>query len=472
MGSELIKYKIEDIALEMGDAPFGSNLKNVDYTEAGALVVQGKNVQGRTFDWSDKRHVSFKKWKSIPRSHCFPGDLIFPKVGTIGKVGVLNPCESYDKYLLSTNAMRLKVDPEKANQLYVYYYFTWNRTVNLIHAMNSKSVQPVFNYTSLKKFPIELPSLDKQNYIANILGTLDDKIELNRQINQTLEHIAQAIFKSWFIDFEPVKAKIEAKINGQDTERATMRAISGLTNEQLDQLDNDRLKQLTATAALFPDELEESELGKIPKGWKVGVLGDICTQAIGGQWGSDAQADDLVPAICLRGCDMADVRDSGFGKDAPVRYLKQSALDKRSMSDTDLLIAASGAGPCGRPLWCSPNLSKEHYGVEVIYSNFVKRFNCSSSAHAIYIDHIIYEKYKAGTIGDYIIGTSVPNLDASGLLNSLQIVIPEQGILNVFSNYYKNIEPRNTNGENRVLAEVRDSLLPKLLSGTIEIEAA
>lgn len=252
MSSEMTVYKVEDIALEMGDAPFGSHLKNVDYTESGALVVQGKNIQGRSFDWSDKRHVSFEKWESIPRSHCFSGDLIFPKVGTIGKVGILSHCKGYDKYLLSTNTMKLKVNPEIANQLFVYYFFTWNRTGSLIKAMNSKSVQPVFNYTTLKNFPIELPSLDSQNYIANILGTLDDKIDLNHRMNATLETIAQAIFNAWFVDFDPVRAK--------------------MADRQPFGMDAD-------TAALFPDRLEDSgtELGMIPEGWEVGVLSQIAS---------------------------------------------------------------------------------------------------------------------------------------------------------------------------------------------------
>ena len=115
MGSELQIFNVEEIAEAMGDAPFGSNLKNIHYAESGALVVQGKNVQGRSFDWSDKRHVSIEKWASLPRSQCQVGDLIFPKVGTIGKVGILSECDGYENYILSTNTMRLRVDQTKAD---------------------------------------------------------------------------------------------------------------------------------------------------------------------------------------------------------------------------------------------------------------------------------------------------------------------------------------------------------------------
>ena len=122
--------------------------------------------------------------------------------------------------------------------------------------------------TDITGLEIALPSIIEQRKIASVLKNIDSKIELNRQINQTLEQIAQAIFKFWFVDFEPVKAKIEAKQNGQDPERAAMRAISGKTDAELDALTPEQLQQLTTAAALFPDELENSKLGEMPKGWE------------------------------------------------------------------------------------------------------------------------------------------------------------------------------------------------------------
>ncbi|MCF6340318.1 MAG: restriction endonuclease subunit S [Sulfurimonas sp.] len=125
----------------------------------------------------------------------------------------------------------------------------------------------------IPKFELTIPPIDAQKYIAVFLGAIDDKIELNRQTNQTLEQIAQAIFKSWFVDFEPVKAKIKAKAAGRDPERAAMCAISGKSEAEFDQLSDDQRKQLVATAALFPDELVESELGLIPRGWGTSTIG-------------------------------------------------------------------------------------------------------------------------------------------------------------------------------------------------------
>src|SRR5689334_12670786 len=122
MAAKWQTYRVEDIAEEMGDAPFGSLLKNDDYADNGALVVQGKNIQGRICDWRDRRYVSSEKYKSLRRSHCRIGDLVFPKVGTIGKVGRLTVCPGVEEYVLSTNTMRFRADESVALNDFVYYY--------------------------------------------------------------------------------------------------------------------------------------------------------------------------------------------------------------------------------------------------------------------------------------------------------------------------------------------------------------
>ena len=122
----------------------------------------------------------------------------------------------------------------------------------------------------IESFSIRCPKeVDDQKAIADVLSSLDIKIDLNRRINQTLEAMAQAIFQSWFVDFDPVKAKIAAKQEGRDPLRAAMSAISGKADAELDALPPEQYAQLAATAALFPDEMKESELGDIPRGWSV-----------------------------------------------------------------------------------------------------------------------------------------------------------------------------------------------------------
>ena len=146
---------------------------------------------------------------------------------------------------------------------------------NQLEARATGSTVKGIKQSELRKIILPIPPIVEQKCIGKILSDLDDKIHLNNQINQTLESIAQAIFKSWFIDFDPVRAKITAKREGKDTELAAMCAISGKSEVELQQMAEDDLAELRATASLFPDELVESELGEVPKGWSITKVDDI-----------------------------------------------------------------------------------------------------------------------------------------------------------------------------------------------------
>ncbi|GET22711.1 restriction endonuclease subunit S [Prolixibacter denitrificans] len=198
--SEWKKYKIHEIALNMADAPFGSNLKTKDYVDNGVLVIQGKNIQGRKCIWNDRRYVTIEKYNSLSRHQAKIGSLVFPKVGTIGKVGILTSFNNIDKFVLSTNTMMLEPDPEIAHQDFVYYFFSSFDVSNHIQTISSNSVQPVFNFTALKNYPITLPPLPEQKAIAEVLSSLDDKIDLLHRQNQTLEAMAETLFRQWFVE--------------------------------------------------------------------------------------------------------------------------------------------------------------------------------------------------------------------------------------------------------------------------------
>lgn len=197
--SEWRECKIKDIALNMADAPFGSNLKTEDYTENGAIVLQGKNIQGRKCVWNDARFVSQEKYYSLSRHHAKLGCLVFPKVGTIGKVGILTRCGEITEYLLSTNSMMLEPNQKIAHQDFIYYFFSSAEVSNHIKSISSNSVQPVFNFTSLKNYTVNLPPLQEQKAIAAVLSSLDNKIDLLHRQNKTLEAMAETLFKQWFV---------------------------------------------------------------------------------------------------------------------------------------------------------------------------------------------------------------------------------------------------------------------------------
>jgi type I restriction enzyme S subunit len=290
-----------------------------------------------------------------------------------------------------------------------------------------------------RSFSVRVPPLVEQKAIVAVLGALDDKIELNRRMNATLEAMARALFQSWFVDFDPVRAKLDG------------RQPTGLD---------------PATAALFPNEFEHSELGPIPKGWEVGRLGQYLETQIGGDWGEDAPFHGSVEIVALRGVDLEHLRKRGAA-DPPHRWITESSLEKRRMCERDILVASSGVGPCGRPLWASPSIEVA-FGIPVLYSNFCKRYRAASSAHALYLDRVLFGMRESGEIWQFINGTSLPNLDSNGLLKGKSVLLPPVDILELFSAFVRPLYVHLYSSDSRILPMIRDTLLPKLLSGEVE----
>ena len=179
---------------------------------------------------------------------------------------------------------------QKANTRYLMYALS-----DLdISGYLTGSTMPKLTKGNLDRISLLTPPLPEQRTIAQILGTLDDKIELDRRMNKTLEEMAQALFKSWFVDFEPVKAKLAVLENGgtvHEAERAAMSTISGKDENALAKLENeqpDTFKILAQTAAQFSSTMQDSESGEIPEGWNVRILGDLCYKP---QYGFTASAE-------------------------------------------------------------------------------------------------------------------------------------------------------------------------------------
>jgi type I restriction enzyme S subunit len=311
-----------------------------------------------------------------------------------------------------------------------------------IQNVTTGTAVPHISAKQIREFKFKLPELATQALVGQFLANLDDRINLLRETNATLEAIAQALFKSWFVDFDPVRAKME-----------------GRAPEGMDE----------ATAALFPDGLEESELGMVPKGWHIRPLGEVCSVTIGGLWGKDTKEEvELVPVFSLRGVDLENLRTLGFASDAPLRWVKPAAMEKRRINENEVLIASSGAGPCGRPLWAGAAF-ESIYGIPVIFSNFVKRLDCGSPGRAIYVDRLLASMRESKEIWNYINGTSIPNLDDKLLLATKKIVVPGDEVLASFENIVRTIYAKLYSGQAQTLAQLRDSLLPRLISGQLRL---
>jgi type I restriction enzyme, S subunit len=244
---------LEDLGAPVKNAivggPFGSNLVSKDYVAAGVPVIRGQNM-GQKWVGSEFVFVSNEKAEQLSQNKARPGDLVFTQRGTLGQVSIV-PTKPFAEYIVSQSQMKVTLNPEKADVGFIYYLFGSEEQLRHIRNSSIQTGVPHTNLGILRKTPVKIPPLKIQQEIASFLGSLDDRITLLRETNTTLEAIAQALFKSWFVDFDPVRAKQEGREpEGMDAD----------------------------TAALFPDNFEESELGLVPKGWNVGKVDTVLTR--------------------------------------------------------------------------------------------------------------------------------------------------------------------------------------------------
>lgn len=212
MSSEWRPYTLEQIALSgkagMVDGPFGSNLPERLYTPTGVPVIRGSNLTKGKERFRDHEfvYVSDETAESLSRSLCIPGDIVFTKKGTLGQIGFV-PSGKHPRYLLSSNQMRMRVDPEIADSEFVYYYLAQPKSIDKLIRDSEHTGVPKINLAYLRGFSVVIPSLQAQREVVATLRAIDDRIALLRETNATIEAIAQALFKSWFVDFDPVHAK-------------------------------------------------------------------------------------------------------------------------------------------------------------------------------------------------------------------------------------------------------------------------
>ena len=266
--------QLQDFCVKIADGTHDSPKK----TEFGKLLVTSKNIIGGKLDLSKSYCISEQDFHSINRrSKVDRNDVLLSMIGTVGQVCLI---ESEPDFAIKNVGLLKNDDQLKASWL--YFYLLSPRAQSQINERLRGTTQQYLPLGEIRKFPIIYPeSRSVMRDIVGVLASLQKKIRSNQQINQTLEQMAQAIFKSWFVDFEPVKAKVAALEAGgteEDAIMAAMQAISGKDKAQLARFKTeqpDQYNELRTTAELFPSAMQDSELGEIPKGWVVSSLSDV-----------------------------------------------------------------------------------------------------------------------------------------------------------------------------------------------------
>lgn len=345
----------------------------------------------------------------------------------------------------------------------------------LLYALQSPFVQNQIRWnegTGSTVSNIRIPVLEKidvprhgraESNIAKILRSVDAKIDVNCRINQTLEAMAQAIFKSWFVGFDPVKAKITAIAEGRDPLRAAISVISGKAEAELDTLPPEAFEQLAAIAALFPDKMEEWVPGEIPQGWAYLSAETLAEVGIGKtpprkepQWFSEGEGD-------WRWVSIKDMGSSGVFQQQSSEFLTADAVSRfnvRVVPDRTVLLSFKLT--IGRvAITDGPMVTNE------AIAHFKLPNNSAISSEYLYL---YLKSFDYSTLGST---SSIADAVNSKTIRLMPITVPNRDLVSKFTELVAPLfeEIRNRQNEILSLGTTRDALLPKLLSGEIEVPA-
>jgi type I restriction enzyme S subunit len=440
--------------------PFGSQLHTSDYREIGTPVVMPTNIGDGRIEESGIARIGQEDVNRLSQHIFRKGDIVFSRRGDVTKNALVRDRET--GWFCGTGCLKVRIGDESialAEFISQYLRLPAIKEWLVRHAVGA--TMPNLNTGILSAVPVMLPSLIEQKKIAKILNGFDEKIKLNSQTNLTLEQMAQAIFKSWFVYFEPTRAKIAAKLNGQDPERAAMAVISGKTVAELEQLSPDTQQQLRTTAALFPDKLVDSELGEIPEGWDVGNIGSIVNAKGGYAFKGNSFVEEGNPVVKIKnitGDGRVDLKSTVCIDDEQAKKAERFKL-----SDGDLLMAMTGAtvGKIGFVVT---------EGKSIYLNQRVAKFE--SEKFGKQISWFLYCCLQRDSIFDSVVGAAYgsaqPNISSS-VIESIEFVVPHHDLIFNFCEFAESLFNKwisNIN-ENSLLEESRDSLLPKLLSGEL-----
>lgn len=330
---------------------------------------------------------------------------------------------------------RVRVDKNRVDPSFLYYIFKSKQFEKYIDGISGgTSVQLNMKVGDLARFELRLPDLFDQKAIAHILGTLDDKIELNQKMNQTLEEIAKAIFKSWFVDFDPVRAKAEGRPTGLPPE----------------------------ISDLFPDDLADSDIGEIPKGWSTQTSSEFCDSVRDGTHDSPKPVSEgghpLVTSKHIKG----GILDLSSANRISTKDFV--AVNKRSeVSGGDVLI--SMIGTLGELYFVDENPT---YAIKNI-----GLFKAKSKESGLWFYLFLKSRASQEYLKISAQGSTQQYLSLKTLRN-IPVISPSKSVLDNFSLISSPIFKRikTAKDEIKTLSELRDTLLPKLISGELRIPDA
>ena len=417
----------------------GFAFKSGDYAASGRFVLRTLNISDDcSINRDDAVYLPEELCPQYSRFELRAQDTLFVMVGaTLGKVGFVR--EKDLPALLNQNMWLIRAKPQTANPRFVHYAF--RHAVKESLGWASGSARDFVRRDDYRNLKMPAPPVPEQRAIAHILGTLDDKIELNRRMNETMEAMARALFKSWFVDFDPVRAKAE----GRDP---------GLPKPLAD---------------LFPDSFEDSELGEIPKGWQVTSLGALIHTVKGRSYKSEELVDSDTALVTLK----SFARGGGYRPDG-LKPFAGTYKPEQVVKPGELVIACTDVTQAAEVIG-RPAVVRGTAGYRTLVASLdtlIVRPRHPSMTRAFLYFLGGTEAFVAHTYA-HTSGTTVLHL-AKEAVPSFKFGLPPAQLVETFDS----VASRTLNRiqameeESATLSALRDTLLPKLISGQLRVNHA
>ncbi|HAS6073218.1 restriction endonuclease subunit S [Vibrio vulnificus] len=450
----------------------GFAYKSKDFIGASEYrVLKIKNVRFGTIDYSEPAFVPKNIAESTINWKLKEGDILISMTGSgpnapqslVGRVARVWKNEPDAWFNQRVGRINL-VDNKKIHPDFIFYWLSLPQNQDFLVANSSGSAnQANISGKTIESLPTPIVDYEISSAIAKIARELDEKIILNTQINQTLEQIAQAIFKSWFVDFDPVKAKIEALAAGGSADDAELAAMSVISFKALDELsilkasNPEAFNKLAQTAALFPAAMQDSELGEIPEGWEVSEIGN---------------------EVIVVGGGTPSTKNTEFWEDGTIHWTTpkdMSGLNCKVLTNTDRKITEAGLKKISSGLLSKNTVlmsSRAPVGylalakIPVAINQGYIAMKCEGRLSPEYV--LLWCEHNMEEIKQRASGTTFAEISKANF-KPIPVIVPTKSIIDTFtvqvSDIYNIVHANVLQSE--TLSISRDLLLPQLLSGEL-----
>jgi len=417
---------LQDITTRIGDGLHGTP----KYDDSGDYYfINGNNLsQDKITLKKETRRVSKEEYLKYKKD-LNDRTLLVSINGTLGNFAFYNN----EKVMLGKSACYLNLIDD-VDKEYIGYLLKNRHFQKYIDSNATGTTIKNVSLQTIRSYEFELPPKKNQQDVSNFLSSLDQKIKLNKKMNENLEEIAKTLFKSWFIDFDPVRAKAEGK-------------PSGLSKEISD---------------LFPDSFEDSELGEIPRGWKIELFQDVVDEYVDNRGKTPPLVDIGIPLVEVK--HMHD--NSQFPDLNTDKYVSKDIFDswfRKHVEKYDVLISTVG----------TIGLTTCVFNSNFAIAQNVLGLRFSTKSMSLYMFNLIKSNYFQHQMNSRLVETVQKSIKRKDL-NEIPTLVPSEKILIEFFNFASaNLEKQfNNKLQNATLSNLRDMLLPKLISGQLTIPEA